>query len=181
MNLLCYISQHLYEHCIFLICKDCIALYISVVKGYTILHNKFAFISLPVLGITITFHCPVKYFGNFLVHLPSSMQGELGLDTPQGPCIINFVTILEMCLCLEFCTYNGVIVIYCFRLVCTVTNPKYMCMRWSSFLPFNDIYQCNHFTQHRFWTVEEVMQKGFQLQLENSCNNILMVFCCLAR
>ena len=35
----------------------------------------------------------VKSLGNFFVHLPPSMHGELGLATPQGPCIMNFVTI----------------------------------------------------------------------------------------
>ena len=159
---------------------------LSVVKGYTILHNKFAIISSPVLGITIRFHCLFcEIFQKLLGTFAILHAGRIGIRYTTGSMhhklCNNCIQLWKCVFVWNFCTYNGVIVIYCFRLVCIITNPKYVCMRGSSFLPLNDIYQCNHFTQHRFWTVEEAMQKGFQLQPENSCNNILMIFCCLVR
>ena len=93
-NLLYYIFQHLYVHCNFSTGKDFVALCICCQEALHLLLHIFAIISSPGLKIAITLHCYFcEIFGKLFVHLPSSMNGELGLAKPQGPYIMSLVTI----------------------------------------------------------------------------------------
>ena len=123
MNLLYYIFQHLYVHCIFgqvwIVWH-----YVSVVKGHSILCYIFAIISSPILRIAITLHCHFcEIFRKLLCAFAILHAWRIGISYTTGPMhhelCNNLIQLREYVFVMEFppCTNNRVIVSYCLGLV----------------------------------------------------------------
>ena len=120
MNLLCYIFQHLYVHCIFgqvwIVWH-----YVSVVEGHSILCYIFAIISSPILRIAITLHCHFcEIFRKLLCAFAILHAWRIGISYTTGPMhhglCSNLMQLREYVFVWNFHTNNKVIVSYCLGL-----------------------------------------------------------------
>ena len=109
-------------------------------------HQKF-FLQSPLETPCYTCHQPCKVIWGYSNHMDHASLMWL-----------QFCTIQEIVLVWNFSTNNVIIVFWIPQFAFIIIYGQNMCMRWTSLLSFNNVYEGYHLTKDICWSIVYIMQ-----------------------